>query len=214
MTIKEDLRQPNMLVSFLNREDPVTISNREDMVRFLKSQDSRSFPHHLYIAKPSKASHVRVLYLIKAIQTAAQVLKEERSSNPNRGDRPMSWALKQALWDVDNTLHQYPLRTTIEISETSEQDELYFDRHMDGTRPRPTGEVDAVSEIVSLAETKRLSLLRQCICQRWFFARRLDQKACSVNCRQKAHGQTETFKAKRREYMRDNYALKKSGKVK
>jgi hypothetical protein len=79
---------------------------------------------------------------------------------------------------------------------------------------RSTGEQLAVWDVTNLAENGLLEMVRICQCQRWFFARREDQKACSPVCRHKNYEQTEEFKTKRRAYMRGYYALKKSGKVK
>jgi hypothetical protein len=67
---------------------------------------------------------------------------------------------------------------------------------------------------MDLADDGALSLIRQCACENWFYAKRADQTACSTKCRHMKYEQTESFKAMRRKYMREYYALKKSGKVK
>jgi hypothetical protein len=59
--------------------------------------------------------------------------------------------------------------------------------------------------VLELLESGNLHRLRRCQrneCQRWFYAGTDWQKYCSRNCRQRAAAQGETFKEKRKNYMR------------
>ncbi len=56
--------------------------------------------------------------------------------------------------------------------------------------------------------------LRRCrICGKEFFAHRADRAYCSVACRRKRYEATDSFKAKRRDYMRERYRKLKNGNV-
>ena len=78
----------------------------------------------------------------------------------------------------------------------------------------PDGESLAAHSIVRLHTAGLLDRIRQCVCERWFFARFRNQKSCSAVCRHTAYEKSDDFKRKRREYMRRYYLLKQSRKVK
>jgi hypothetical protein len=80
--------------------------------------------------------------------------------------------------------------------------------------PRHMREVVAAQAVLKLAEMGTLSRVSLCICGYWFYAVRETQKSCSDRCRHKAYEQTDAYKEKRRAYMREYYALRKTGKVK
>jgi len=75
-------------------------------------------------------------------------------------------------------------------------------------------EIGAVMCVINLGARDELGDVRQCKCKRYFLARRTDQLYCSTKCRVRYHQSSDEFKAKRREYLREWYRLKKSGKVK
>ena len=78
----------------------------------------------------------------------------------------------------------------------------------------PIGESLAARSLVEIAYRQELDRVRTCLCGTWFYASRLDQRSCSPSCRKTKHQQTDSFKEKRRLYMRNYYRLKNSGKVK
>jgi len=164
-----------------------------------------------YWGKTTKASRERVLAIVEAINRATELLRVPTSSERDYIHNPPK-AVQQALKEITDRLSRYPREPYVDIMRQYGKYELGF-TYIPGGKA-PWGERIAVSQLINLAETERFSLLRQCQCQKWFLARRADQKACSPNCRHKAYEQTESFKAKRREYMREYYALKNSGKVK
>jgi hypothetical protein len=190
MKTEEKLRNPDMLVRWLNGD---------------------LSPNHSYLGKATKASRERVLALIKAINHADELLRVATDYERDYWHDPPK-AVAKALREIEDRLSLYPHQPDVEILWQYGKHELGFTQFLGGDAPM--GERSAVSELIHLGETSRLSLLRQCACQKWFFAKRADQKACTANCRHKAYEQTEAFKAKRREYMREYYRLKQSGKVK
>jgi hypothetical protein len=69
--------------------------------------------------------------------------------------------------------------------------------------------------ILELIDQNAVGKIRRCQqCTKWYVARVSHQEFCGSLCRGKAHSQTEAFKERRREYMREYYRLQKSGKVK
>lgn len=71
--------------------------------------------------------------------------------------------------------------------------------------------------ILQLIEQNLIHKVRRCSypeCNRWYFARRSDQEFCCGSCRWNAFASTPAFKKKKKNYMQNNYQLKKSGKVK
>jgi len=73
-------------------------------------------------------------------------------------------------------------------------------------------QVDWVLELVFQKAILKVRTCQQC--GTWYFARFDHQAFCSEGCRLKRHASTESFKERRRQYMKDYYHLKKSGKVK
>ena len=184
------------------------LRNPDTLVRWLNGDLS---PTRSYLSKAAEASRDRVLALIKAINHADELLRTATDYERDYWHNPPK-AVARALREIEDRLSLYPHQPYAEILWQYGKHELGFTQFLGGDAP--SGERVAVSQLVHLAETKRLPLLRQCACEKWFFARREDQKACSPACRHKSYEQTEAFKAKRRAYMREYYALKKSGKVK
>jgi hypothetical protein len=89
---------------------------------------------------------------------------------------------------------------------------LFVDYGLSGGRSH--GESLAAHAVIHLAERHLLDRVGRCICGKYFFANFCHQRSCSAVCRHKNYEQTEHFKNARREYMRNYYRLKKSGKVK
>ncbi len=185
-------RRPSSLLRWLNQE----ISERE-----------------AYLGRPTRASRARVAGLLQEITETSAMLAASDREDPNLDffDNPPK-AIVARVRRIQAMLDDYPRWPTVEISYKGWDAVLHFS-HANGPG-RPTGEQLAVWDITNLAENGLLEMVRTCQCQKWFFARREDQKACSPACRHKNYEQTEEFKAKRRAYMREYYALKKSGKVK
>ena len=75
-------------------------------------------------------------------------------------------------------------------------------------------EAAAVMCALQLAQGDQIESVRECACQKFFVAGRIDQNYCSVKCRVKAHQSSEGFKANRRAADRARYKLHKEGKVK
>jgi hypothetical protein len=83
-----------------------------------------------------------------------------------------------------------------------------------------TGSLNAANFVVTIlrmTEAGSLGRVRQCICNRWFFAQSNKKTACSASCRFKKFKQTseESFNKQRAAYMRDyrdNPATKKRRK--
>jgi predicted RNA-binding Zn ribbon-like protein len=76
-------------------------------------------------------------------------------------------------------------------------------------------EQDALLSLLSLARQGCLQRVRQCKqCGKWFFARFRTQNFCQTKCQQTYFRSSKEWKAHRREYMRKNRALHRSGKVK
>jgi hypothetical protein len=190
MKTQEKLPYPDALIGWLNGE---------------------LIPHGSLLGKSTKASRERVLALVKAINHADELLRGPTDYERDYRDNPPK-PVARAVKEIRDKLSLYPHTPYVAILWRYGKHELGFTRFLGGEAPK--GERVAVSQLLNLAETKRLPLLRQCACHRWFFAKRADQKACTPNCRHRAYEQTEAFKAKRREYMREYYALKNSGKVK
>jgi hypothetical protein len=62
--------------------------------------------------------------------------------------------------------------------------------------------------LMALATDGSVFQVRRCaVCNRWMFARRKDQRACSATCRHKQYEQTPHAKERRNAYMRWRYAM-------
>ena len=162
--------------------------------------------------QPTKASRQRIVALILALKEAYALLASIEKDNPNVDyfdDMPQVLAAK--LRHVQTMLDDYPKWPMIELAYADTAPILNISDASGGKHP--FGEQVAVWDLTALVQEGRLEFVRQCNCKKWFFARRLDQQNCSPGCRHRTYEQTESFKAKRREYMRNYYKLKQSGKV-
>lgn len=71
-------------------------------------------------------------------------------------------------------------------------------------------ELRLVLAAMDIAETRRLSALRQCVeCRRWLFARFKHQRFCSQRCKDGFHKFNEADKKRRRDWARANYQTRK-----
>ncbi len=193
MWTDKKFKTPTALLRLLNRESAPDPS-----------------PHY---GKRTKASRQRVITLLGAIKNTNALLAASVDAESARNywtDPPKE--IGKSLEHIGEILAEYPLYPTVEIGDKHGDGGLHFDHATGGSR-WPVGEQLAVWDITTLAELKRLDLVRECPCGQWFFARRKDQTACGPTCRHKKYEQTEAFKAQRRAYMRSYYALKKTGKV-
>jgi hypothetical protein len=76
-------------------------------------------------------------------------------------------------------------------------------------------EWEALDLTTALSKQGLIDSVRICEqCEKWFFARFSHQHFCpGGKCRTKHYRSSESFKADRREYARENYRLKRDGKV-
>jgi hypothetical protein len=103
------------------------------------------------------------------------------------------------------------LRTFLEIAEGSPAQNRVSDLL---SELRELWEIVAVQLLLRLADRGALDSIKKCICGVWFIAERRNHQSCSDKCRHKRYEQGESAKQKRRQYMRNYYRLKISGKVK
>jgi hypothetical protein len=76
-------------------------------------------------------------------------------------------------------------------------------------------EMNGVSWVMAALGAGSLDRVTQCDhCQIWFGRKFIHQNFCSEKCRIAAFRATQEYKEKRNEYVRENYRLQRSGKVK
>ena len=185
------------------------VNDASAMLRWLNGDLNDS---QAYLGKPTKASRLRVASLLREVNdtVAALVVMDEQNPDLDYFDFPEP-QMEERVNRIQEMLNDYPRWPTVEVTFNNNAAILHFD-YANGGR-RPLGEQVAVWALTDLASKGRSNMVRQCGCERWYFARRGDQKACSPKCRHKNYEQTDEFKLKRRDYMREYYALKNSGKV-
>jgi hypothetical protein len=115
------------------------------------------------------------------------------------------------LGELNTRFEEYGASPLLELDS---QGRFVLGRSMIGSRRRSMVEALLVHEITSLMSDGLLNRIRRCTCDSWFFARNDRQRSCSGKCRHKLYEQSEKYKAKRKNYNRDYYLLRKSGKVK
>ena len=75
-----------------------------------------------------------------------------------------------------------------------------------------TVEGEAVLTVLRLSQGRVVDRVKKCpCCGKWFFSRFLHQQFCEFKCQQKSYRAGEEWKGRRREWARQNYALKKRG---
>lgn len=167
-----------------------------------------------YLGKPTKASRNRVAKLLTEINETSAMLAASDSEEPHFDFFDFEHkTIGPRVRRIQALLDEYPKWPRVEIAYKEMAAVLSISDATGGGR-RSLGEQLTVWDITRLTESGQLERVRQCRCERWYFAQRIDQKACSAVCRHKTYEQTDSFKAKRRTYMRDYYKLKQSGKVK
>jgi hypothetical protein len=185
--------------------------NSRDLLRWIN--DRRPPNRAQYDAQSTVASRKRVIRILEAIQQVIADLSEHLARGTGRdywGNCPPE--LEERIQNIDDLLFEYPTRPTLEIVGKDGRGGLYIDY---ATSPgRPIGEQCAIFAIRRLVNAGRLDRIRRCDCGNWFLAIRTDQLACSGRCRHRHYEQTVEAKTKRREYNRNYYILKNSGKVK
>jgi hypothetical protein len=73
-------------------------------------------------------------------------------------------------------------------------------------------QIECVLQLIGMGVILKI---RRCLqCTKWYFAHFAHQEFCKTSCKAKYYGNTEAGILKRREYQRDLYHKKKSGKVK
>jgi hypothetical protein len=153
--------------------------------------------------KNTRASRVRVLELRSAIERVSDFIAPRKRSPEE---------VRTSQKKIKDAARRYPMVPTVEIRAASGKGKWNF--HKPSTPGISYGESRAVWRLFELAKTGEFHLLRECACGRWFLAKRKDQRGCCPAHSRKAYEKTEEFKAYRRDFMREYYALKKSGKVK
>ncbi len=153
--------------------------------------------------KPGRASTQRILALL-------QKLKQISALSARQG-RLRKWSKEfTALnMEINEQIGKYPASPILMFSPTGR---ITFGH--DFLNRKNELEAATAYSIMSLAEWGTIDRLSQCMCKRWFRKLRRNQKSCGPGCRHKLYEQSEAFKARRREYMREYYRLKTSGKVK
>jgi hypothetical protein len=184
-----------------------------DLIRWLNNERLENDAGTGIYGVNSKASRLRLTKLIAALQAAYTELREGVTAGPWRNywtNAPES--LEARIGAIDEMLFEYPARPTIEIRGKDGSGGFYVD--FASTHGRPLGEQKAVFAITRVVNEQLILHVRKCNCDRWYFARRADQRSCSPKCRHRLYEQSPEAKERRKQYMRDYYRLKKSGKVK
>ncbi len=156
----------------------------------------------------SKFGKDRIASLVDAL---IHLCRETKNRYRNRGgakelDR---WAVK-----VNEMIERYPSCKI--VGWDPPYDRLSFGDDFSTLKLKGATEIEAGTaySAIGLAELDELEGLIRCGCGRWFFTRQRNQRSCSAICRHKLYEQTDAFKGKRREYMKEYNRLKASGKVK
>jgi hypothetical protein len=177
-----------------------------DLLLYIQSDSS-------YRAKKriSLSSRQRVTELLDLMIRIDQTLEMAPAGESGWGENGFK-PLHDAIAEMNKRLRFYPAVMHIEYRLDPSVEAFFLDKQ--------SSEFNSVAEglmvrmIFNLAEHHLISNIRDCICGKRFFASRVDQISCSKQCKQKKYEQTEEFKQKRREQMREVYRLHKQGKVK
>ena len=179
------------------------LNNSANLIAWLRGK-----PRSPLHGKPSKVSLRRIFDLRSKL---SEVLREV-------GELPITTRMEDTLPHLDKLIQE--LNEQLALYASTPTFTLYdgrswgIDDALDTYQRIPVGESLAARALCEIAYQNQLERVRACTCGTWFFAIRGNQISCSPACRKSKHQQTEAFRAKRREYMREYYALKQSGKVK
>lgn len=184
-----------------------------------KKRRSRRFPWITYLVAwlngeptPSwettnAASRRRVLDFIENFRDVLDAIDRAPSWDLINNSTPR---MDKLMTELNARLDEYPKSVVFYINHGRE---WVFDEGAVAGK-RPAIESIAIHNAIELARRGLLQRIISCECSRWFFAKFLHQKFCSVRCRKRHHARSDSFKAARRAYMRRYYRLKVSGKVK
>lgn len=154
----------------------------------------------------SAASRRRIRELFRAVNHALEDVA--KGLGGIHGVTPSEFA--RLVENLDKRLAKYPMVTTFMCDWNGE----YSLESVFGSGLERVVEAFAAHGIINLAKAQKLHRVQLCVCGDWFLAQRDNQRSCSAGCRHKLYEQTEAYKDRRRTYMREYYALRKTGKVK
>ena len=129
--------------------------------------------------KNTKASRNRVLAAFTLIRATLNEIATAPSWDLINYPTP---ELDKCLEDLNDVLAIYVTSPFFYINFGRE---WLFEEIVSSTVRHPAGESVAIHSLIGLTKAKRLDRIRECICNRWFFAKREDQKSCSPRCRHK-----------------------------
>lgn len=195
----------------LHKRDTLYVGNwRENALGWLNG----SLPKRYY----SEPARRRIEQLIEALQTLIRlrhsfktIERHPSTSGFTRLTVQMPGEAANSIKLVEKLMRRYP---SWPVLGWDTEGNLSFGRLSSRLKRAEEEEADAALAIMSLAEVNELMWLRRCLCEKWFFACRRNQRSCSANCRHRLYEQTERFKAKRRKYMKRYYRLQRLGNVK
>lgn len=172
-------------------------------------------------------SHGRVLACVDLVKRIHSLIKErdallndayDAPYDHRPGMREQGYSKREMVKDLLLKLGEQFSHYPVQYYPEEESDELGGSRIV--LQPQypaeefPGGEVMAIVQVQDLISSGIFEELQQCsVCSTWFMMARSDQQTCSARCRHKLYEKTPEAQAKRREYMRGYYRLKKSGKV-
>jgi len=166
-----------------------------------------------YCSAPARR---RVEQLIASLQTLSRAVPHFKTVSEEPSNDPFRKTVVQmpteactAVELIQKLMRRYPSWPSLGWNKNN----VEFGHVFSYLRRSEEEEAEAALAVMSLAEVSELSPLMRCLCGRWFFARRRNQRSCSPQCRHKLYEQTDKYKAKRRKYMKGYYRLKRSGKV-
>jgi len=168
---------------------------------------------------PGKARVKRIIQLLQKWQAflassgSMGMWKRSRTQSEQQHLFALALAVPGDALDLDELLARYWVSPRI-IPYTGAIRIAYIVRKSKGNAGAEEAESGAVMCVLQLALRDELDRVRSCDCGKFFFAHRIDQRYCSTGCRVRYHQSSEEFRAKRREYLRKLYHLKKYGKVK
>ncbi len=195
----------------LYRRDTLYVGNwRENALGWL----NLNLPKR-YCSEPARR---RIERLIDALQTLIQlrpsfktIERHPSTTGFTRLTIKMPREAADAIGIVEKLMRRYP---SWPVLGWDGEGNLSFGRLSTQLKRAQEEEAEAALAVMSLAEVNELIWLRRCLCEKWFFASRKNQRSCSAKCRHRLYEQTEGFKSKRRKYMKRYYRLKQSGRVK
>jgi hypothetical protein len=164
--------------------------------------------------KFTPASKERVKRVLELLRTRQGYMRQVRAGLL---DQRLNDSLISSMIDFSSELNQRLMRYEI-IPQVDPLGAAFFRcvsaSDSNHTSLEDEAEAGAVMCALQLDQGNQIENVRECACQEFFVAGRIDQNYCSVKCRVKANQSSEKFKAKRREADRARYKLHKDKKVK